>query len=774
MCHTFKKNDKVCVTNTMGTVFRDKTTGKITGYSKESGASSPTEVYVRYKSETGSGTNIDRYKVTGVTKELDIKSKGRIAAANLKTQATAKLLNEQIEEQNRQSFFKAVVPAQATLWSKYIHGRDVGTYVLPPNYTPKQKELAKQTIAEGTKERGLQTYRTKQLLHKADLPTFWGERKPTPKETIRQSSIASGQLTEYVVPPSLSQRVVKSYSEAKRNYWDPKMDIVIQIHEEARPIVESMPYRPITPGLLIGYDVGSGVLEDLKDKPGRTIIKTAAYAIGAYVLGLGGSLLSSAGIEIWKPIKYAVGYGLPLLWGGVLGKQVLEAPKGERQKEIGKILFSDVLPVVVGFKIATQTYPKIKSFFTVKGEKLELKDITQKGIVSGDKTFPTAPPKEHLKLFKQQKHAIPSAESPGGFHLTVDKFGKNTLTKSGIRESELAGLYISEPASPYFLRLGSGETKYFGTDIFPKVGQPSALWVEPKSFKGVPSFVRKGYGKKGGSAWLWSSTQAQKGVAYVPGVKGEIEAVIPPDTLLSFRQQKYYFKYKGTKVPVYEYQTSGSGTIKASNIFSSKGMGESYYSFNAPKQISPLVYSSSLSFNNMFSVSSSRSKSSYSFDSSSYFNSYKPPKYSSYKVSSSKLSSYKFSSYKARGYSFSSGYYKSYAGKYNPSIYEPPSYKQQPYKLGSYRSSTYDPYSYVPPYEPVPRYVPPYEPVPPPPPPTYFSGNKRRGKLKKKKKKTKKSKPRIKYRPSLFAIETKARGKAPKVSTGIEIRRILG
>jgi len=66
--------------------------------------------------------------------------------------------------------------------------------------------------------------------------------------------------------------------------------------------------------------------------------------------------------------------------------------------------------------------------------------------------------KEHLKLFKQQKHAIPSAESPGGFHLTVDKFGKNTLTKSGIRESELAGLYISEPASPYFLRLGSGET----------------------------------------------------------------------------------------------------------------------------------------------------------------------------------------------------------------------------------------------------------------------------------------------------------------------------
>jgi len=90
------------------------------------------------------------------------------------------------------------------------------------------------------------------------------------------------------------------------------MDIAIQRHEEARPRprVESMPNRLITAVLLFGHNLGSGILEDLKDKPGRTIIDTGLYATSFYALGKFGSLLSSAGIKIWKPTQYAVGYGL--------------------------------------------------------------------------------------------------------------------------------------------------------------------------------------------------------------------------------------------------------------------------------------------------------------------------------------------------------------------------------------------------------------------------------------------------------------------------------
>lgn len=200
---------------------------------------------------------------------------------------------------------------------------------------------------------------------------------------------------------------------------------------------------------------------------------------------------------------------------------------------------------------------KIKGYIpTIGKEPITPTKLIEPKVLLGKRTFPTAPPKEHLKLFLKSRYKLPGETRIGVWHTTPKKFLKEAKVTAGA--SEIPGLYGAPSVSPHFLKISKPSYKFFG------VGMESVLIGKPGILRIYPKKIIKGMPRK-------------PGYAYVPGIKTEIEAIIPAETILRQMGVRYYTTWRGRRVPIYEYKAlTGKPIITKPSITLGKVSREYY------------------------------------------------------------------------------------------------------------------------------------------------------------------------------------------------------
>ena len=205
------------------------------------------------------------------------------------------------------------------------------------------------------------------------------------------------------------------------------------------------------------------------------------------------------------------------------------------------------------------TNTAIDIYRTTGRTQLQSSQVIPKDVYSGKTNFPLAGSssmsniqraKIHKKLFETSEYNLPGETTAGGYH-TYPKPWKNLETQKGT--SELQGTYMSYGVSPHFAKVsGAGETMKI--NLLPKIQRPGTMYIKPIGFK-TGKFAEQGY-------------------AFVPGIKTEVEAIIPPGTQLIKTTGDYYYKFRGRKIPIDRFETTGglgfsSKNVKSLNEFSS-------------------------------------------------------------------------------------------------------------------------------------------------------------------------------------------------------------
>lgn len=333
--------------------------------------------------------------------------------------------------------------------------------------------------------------------------------------------------------------------------------------------------------------MSAGVIEGTYDAIRKDNIalgyKAGLWAGGTAVVTLVGAkavpVLAGAGIVMPKAVSTGLKFGLVGLYGGTVAFRSLTQPSYYKKGyKLGQITAKEIAPmyagVFAGVKIAEGSlagYERLRIWREGHAFRSPYK-ITGMDVLRGEKSFPTAPVGKHVKIFKAQKHALPTEirklklrqdisgivrqakKTKGGLYVYKDASGYHAtasgrfadVSKAGKGTSELPALYISEQGSIHFLGRGA-EYGVVGSDWIPKVKQPFMARIQtagfkkiPKSFKGVytKAELQKMLGKdfKVKAGWTRETeffvSKAQKGYSYVPARKSEIEALLRFDTSL--------------------------------------------------------------------------------------------------------------------------------------------------------------------------------------------------------------------------------------------------
>ncbi|KKL18108.1 hypothetical protein LCGC14_2478820, partial [marine sediment metagenome] len=216
--------------------------------------------------------------------------------------------------------------------------------------------------------------------------------------------------------------------------------------------------------------------------------------------------------------------GQSLIIGGAL-KGVRKGIDVYRTKGLIELPFEDV---VAPEFLKGQTFPEIKKGQTAK---------------------------EHLEEFKPKN--IYGVTELKGFTASPKPFAKTT--EAGVGSSQLAGVYQAPKLSPQFLRVAGAERDLFRIGL-KETWRPSITRITPEDFELTP-FIKESQTTPASSrasvkqAQQFFKKQAKKGKSYVPFIKSEKEAIIPAGTPLKQTQKRFFVKYKGRRIPLFEYDT---------------------------------------------------------------------------------------------------------------------------------------------------------------------------------------------------------------------------
>ncbi|MEM4973492.1 MAG: hypothetical protein QXR87_07305 [Candidatus Hadarchaeales archaeon] len=318
--------------------------------------------------------------------------------------------------------------------------------------------------------------------------------------------------------------------------------------------------------------------------------RLAGTALGSYAAGAAAAWAvggAAAGVARLAPQVTRVGgavRALPLAvkkTGAVLAVGAVHAPAVKAVAEEAKHLkeegrpFHEVLPTVAKVAVGYTAFgagfashwQKATGLVQTAGIKKEVpvERITEKGVIEGRVRFPSYPPEvmrgsplarqEKMYTHFQKVSKIYSAEEwlgrvePGMtrvYHATTAQFPRKTVVGWG--SSETPGLYVAPELSPHFLRAsGIGETSLrFG---FPPVTR-NIYFGDMRLEKLPPEVVSAGPVR--GSEWI--AKGAKKGTAYITPYsvagKSEMEAIIPPGSVLDVGKAEAFVRWKGVRVPI--------------------------------------------------------------------------------------------------------------------------------------------------------------------------------------------------------------------------------
>jgi hypothetical protein len=289
-------------------------------------------------------------------------------------------------------------------------------------------------------------------------------------------------------------------------------------------------------------------------EPVKFVGTTAVFAaIPGVATGLGRAVKPIASkIPLLGKAGKVVGVGITGIYGYSIGKRVVGKPTmKERGGEFGRILGQEVTPMVLGTYTGLKISQKLAGWWRTRGkEYVPPEQVIEPKVLKGEKTFPLGVRAKHLELFLKSKYRLPGEKQLGVWHATPEAWAKVTKTQVGIRE--LPGTYVAPSLSAYFLRVSGQEYGLYGAgQLFPTFGTPTALRIYPSKITGVPPFPRE-------KLYQWILKDAPKGRALVPGIKGEVEALIPPETELARVGEQFYTMWKGVRIPIAQYQVAGA------------------------------------------------------------------------------------------------------------------------------------------------------------------------------------------------------------------------
>ena len=231
-----------------------------------------------------------------------------------------------------------------------------------------------------------------------------------------------------------------------------------------------------------------------------------------------------------------IGVGAVAAYATVKGTEIAMAPSWYGKGEVIGKTGAELTALGLGGRIyrVSQGYFRTQGRTYIKTEKLVPKDV-----LTGKHKFPQAPTSKHYKLFMTKSQRLPGAKDPVMYHATGQQFwktGKGYFFKTEAGTSELQGLYGSYGVSPHFLRVGTPEKILGSFNVFAQATEPGIAVIRPGGFV------------KGG-------TTTKSGYAFIPGIKTEVEAIIPPGSYVVGTTGQYYTAWKGIRIPVDEFVT---------------------------------------------------------------------------------------------------------------------------------------------------------------------------------------------------------------------------
>lgn len=142
---------------------------------------------------------------------------------------------------------------------------------------------------------------------------------------------------------------------------------------------------------------------------------------------------------------------------------------------------------------------------------------------------------------------------PAGFTAAPRPFAK--VTEAGVGTSELPGVYQAPRVSPRFLRLVGEERRIISISPF-ETFRPTITRITPEAYELVPG-IRPG-AKVIRPEMLPKAREflmkAPKEKAYVPFLKTEKEAIIPPGAQLRRIRKEAFIKFEGRRIPIHEFE----------------------------------------------------------------------------------------------------------------------------------------------------------------------------------------------------------------------------
>lgn len=351
---------------------------------------------------------------------------------------------------------------------------------------------------------------------------FTGQQINIPKQQVKEDVISPTTKTEQ------SYGVVSAVEGSKFQFFDPIGNTFFR--EKVESGIRSLKGKQTSTGSFKDQLYGTGIT-------GLTLLKVPldfAYTLrhpiktaeSYYTLATDPLARKQFKSQVTSSVKYnpqeSVTYAVGSLWfPKVIEKAPAYVSDTLRNRKLIEIPGQDVIAPEY---FQGQNYPAIK-----------------KGQTAG----------ELLREFKQpEQYGVTKLSD---FTASSTPFGK--MTEAGVGSSELPGVYQAPKISPNFLRISGEGQKFFSLNPFDTL-RPSVMQILPESFelvKGV-SKGQKGFGSLPKSRMFFENL-AEKGKSYIPFIKSEKEAIIPAGTGLELVDKRFFFKFEGRKVPIYEFKT---------------------------------------------------------------------------------------------------------------------------------------------------------------------------------------------------------------------------
>jgi len=449
--------------------------------------------------------------------------------------------------------------------------------------------------------------------------------------------------------------------------------------------------------------VGVGIVEDVKYKPLKQVVLVGAgYGAGMLATGAGVAISSIPKVGATAGTIFRVGeLGAGAYFGGAYAittaSQIMSAPSAYEAGSITGVSIKDALLVGFGYKQGQIGFQKAQGYVRTMGRtEIPQEQILTKDILSGKKKFVESPTgkinaKEYKMLFETQSQVVPGLKDPIGYQSTPRTFYGKKLNVDYAGTSEFPGLYVAYRPSPYFLKVQSQ-------------GSFSGL----KNIKGTIKSILQPYGKPGTAGIVPTKfvigKTAKPGQAFIPAIKPEVEAIFPLGTKANIINNKYYYNWKGVRIPLDIFKAEGgTGKVNLAQTLSSgsySGVSSivsfpsvsalGFFSSSKKDDSTSVRYSSSIQPTTSMTSSALTSKGSSGIVSrvssgssgrsspvssrpSSVVSSISPSMKSSSKVARSDVRGY---SYRSRGGSSTSSIFRSSSTKTTPTF----GFKQKPFK----------------------------------------------------------------------------------------------